>query len=394
MKKKITVIGNGFASLFFIQYLLALPTYPFFAFFFRKLFSRYEVTLIGTGKFIYFPAIPDFIIGTKNTKGITTDIRPYLRRRNIRFIEDEVIDIQEGGRKVITRGGEYENDALFVGIGPAFEKDAIPGMAEHSYSPCDGPERMDEFMSRLNAMDEGIIYCGFTINRRDKFVSGRAGQMYECACLLDLALKERGVRDKFEIHFFSPALDPDDKGPITQRMEERGVILEYGFAPAEFTAEGMKNAEGEFHKADLVLFSPGIIAPPLAENSCLPVTPGGLIEVDEFGQVAGLENVFSSGDCAAHANPPPWIPHQAHMAQMRSEAAAKNLRAVLRGEAPTHTYRFELSCILNMGNDAMWMHRASDDKPPFRGIFPKRSPFLMRVKNSFEGIYQLYLKYL
>jgi hypothetical protein len=30
------------------------------------------------------------------------------------------------------------------------------------------------------------------------------------------------------------------------------------------------------------------------------------------------------------------------------------LRAVLRGREPSHTYRFELSCILNMENDAMW----------------------------------------
>ena len=68
MKKKITLIGNGFASLFFIQYFLALPLFPFFAGFFRRLYSRYDVTLIGNGNFTYFPAIPEFITGKKTSE--------------------------------------------------------------------------------------------------------------------------------------------------------------------------------------------------------------------------------------------------------------------------------------------------------------------------------------
>jgi sulfide:quinone oxidoreductase len=76
MKKKIVIIGNGFASLFFILYFLTVP------FFLRRLYSRYDITVICNGRFIYFPALPDFITGRKTTKKITADIRPYLRRRN------------------------------------------------------------------------------------------------------------------------------------------------------------------------------------------------------------------------------------------------------------------------------------------------------------------------
>lgn len=51
MKKKIIIIGNGFASLFFVRYFLALPFFPFFTGFFRRLYSRYDITLIGNGNF-------------------------------------------------------------------------------------------------------------------------------------------------------------------------------------------------------------------------------------------------------------------------------------------------------------------------------------------------------
>lgn len=394
MKKKIVIVGNGFASLFFIGSFLALSYFPFFVFFLRRIYSRYDITLIGNGRFVYYPAIPDFIVGKKTKEGITVDIRPYLWRRNIRFVDDMVVDIQDGGRTVITRQGSYPCDALFIGTGPGFMLDDIPGTGVHTFSPCGGPDDMDAFMRKLDSLQEGVIYVGFKLNKRDGFVAGRGGQMYECACLLDYALKERGVRDKFEIHLFSSNIPPGETGGITDRLQERGIITDYGYEPAEFVEGGLLDADGTFRRADLVLFTPGITAPEWTRQSCLPISVGGHIDVDSFGRVKGLENVFAAGDCSNHENPPPWIPHQAHMAQLRSEAAGKNLREVLQGKQPTHTYRFELSCILNMENDAMWMHNADDNKPPLRGIFPRRSKKLIRVKNTFEWLYLFMLRYL
>ncbi|HED17470.1 MAG TPA: NAD(P)/FAD-dependent oxidoreductase, partial [Gammaproteobacteria bacterium] len=257
MRKNLTIVGNGFASLFLIQYLLLLPVYPFFAFFFRRIASRYDITLIGNGIFTYFPSIPEFITGKKNRKNVLVDIRPFLKRRNIQFIDDVVVDIQDGGRKVITQNGSYDNDALFLGIGPAFLEDDIPGTKEHTYSPCHGPDNMDQFVSKLEALSSGVIYIGYKINKQDGFVAGRAGQIYECACLLDFALKEKGIRDKFEIHFFSSNVEPGETGAITDRLQERGIILDYGYEPAEFIEGGLKDEDGTIRKADLVLYSPG-----------------------------------------------------------------------------------------------------------------------------------------
>jgi len=394
VKKKIIVVGNGFASLFYIQYFLALPVFPFFTSFFRKLYSRYDITLIGNGEFIYFPAIPEFITGKKNKEGVTIDIRPFLKRRNIHFIEARVIDIRDDGRTVITEEGTYNNDVLFLGIGPGFMNHDIPGTRDHTCSPCAGPDEMEKFISKLETLKSGIVYLGYKINKKDGFVAGRAGQMYECACLLDYALKERGIRDNFELHFFSPDIEPGETGMITDRLQERGIILDYGYEPVEFVDGGMINEDGSLRKADLVLFSPGITGSELVQQSCLPVSAGGHIDVNKYGRARGLENVFAAGDCANHENPPPWVPHQAHMAQYRAEAVAKNMRAVLRGGKPTETYRYELSCILNMENDALWMHVSSDNKPPFWNIFPRHSKKLIHVKNSFEYLYLFYLRYL
>ncbi len=393
-KKKIIIVGNGFASLFFIQYFLCSPLFPFFTGSLRKLISKYDITLIGNGKFIYFPAIPEMIIRKKSRESVTIDIRPFLKRRNIRFIDDVVTDIQEGGRTVITRKGQYSNDALFLGIGPAFLEEDIPGTHEYTYSPCAGPDEMEAFVQKFETLDSGVIYLGFKINKKDGFVAGRAGQMYESATLLDFALKKKGIREKFDIHFFSSNTSPGDTGLITDSLKARNIILDYGYEPAEFVAGGMKDADGTFRKADLVLFSPGIVAPELARKSCLPVSPGGHIDVDKYGQVKGLNNVFAAGDCANHENPPEWVPHQAHMAQFRAQAAAKNLRALFSGKPASHTYRHELSCILNMENDAIWLSASADNKRTVFDLFPRHSRKLVGVKNAFEKLYLFYLRYL
>ncbi|VAW90979.1 Sulfide:quinone oxidoreductase, Type VI [hydrothermal vent metagenome] len=392
--KKITIVGNGFASLFLIQYFLFMPIFPFFAFFTRRIYSKYDITLIGNGIFTYFPSIPEFITGKKNKRNVLIDIKPFLRRRNIRFVDSMVTEIQDGGRTVITKDGRYENDALFLGIGPSFLEDDIPGTKEYTFSPCLGPDNMDQYMSKLNALSSGVLYIGYKINKQDGFVAGRAGQIYECACLLDYMLKEKGIRDKFEIHFFSSNIEKGEKGAITDRLSERGIILDYGYEPTEFVAGGLKDADGTIKKADLVLYSPGITGAKWLQQSCIPVSTGGHVAANKFGQVTGLTNVYSAGDCACHENPPPWVPHQAHMAQLRAQTVAKNLKASLQNNQANETYRYELSCILNMENDAMWMHMSSDNKPPFWNIFPRRSKKLVTVKNTFEKLYLFYLKYM
>lgn len=394
MKPTVIVAGNGFASLFFLTYFLDSPVFPFFAGFSRRLYARYDITLIGTGTFVYIPAIPEFLTGKRHTRGITVDIRPFLRRRNIRFIEAHVTGIEDGGRTVVTDRGRYRNDALFIGTGPSFRKDDIPGTAEHTYSPCYGPADMERFMEKLASLDAGTIYIGFKINKTDGFVAGRTGPMYECACLLDYALRQRGVRDRFEIHFFSPNRSPGEKGVLTDRLRERDIILDDGYGPAAFVEGGLIDPDGAFRKADLVLYSPEMTGPAFAHGSCLPLSAGGHIDVDRYGQVKGLSNVFAAGDCAAHENPPPWVPHQAHMAQLRAKAAARNMRAVLAGRPAAARYRHELSCILNMENDALWMHVAEDGRPPFWNLFPRRSKSLIRVKMSLERIMLFYLRHL
>ncbi|MHB1939064.1 MAG: hypothetical protein ACYCOR_21215, partial [Acidobacteriaceae bacterium] len=173
-RQDIVIVGNGFASLFFIMYFLGSPVFPPFSRFIRRI-RRRTITLIGDGRFVYVPSIPEFLVGKRTIADVTVDLAPFLRRRDIRLVEDRMTGLADQGRTVITSRATYANDAVFIGTGPSFLKDEIPGTQEHTYSPCYGPEDMERFVRRVEDLNEGVIYIGFAINRRDGFVAGRTG---------------------------------------------------------------------------------------------------------------------------------------------------------------------------------------------------------------------------
>ena len=41
------------------------------------------------------------------------------------------------------------SNALFLGIGPAFMREDIPGTGEHTFSPSNGPDNIQAFMQKL-----------------------------------------------------------------------------------------------------------------------------------------------------------------------------------------------------------------------------------------------------
>lgn len=57
-----------------ITFSLSVLILPFFATFFSKIYSRYEITLIGNGTFIYFPAIPEFLTNGSNENSVSVDL--------------------------------------------------------------------------------------------------------------------------------------------------------------------------------------------------------------------------------------------------------------------------------------------------------------------------------
>ncbi len=104
MKKKIVVIGGGFGGFYFAKKVKS---------------SDFEITLIDRrNHHLFQPLLYQVATGGLSPGDIAYPIRSALSsKKNIRFVQDEVIDFCAADKSVITKNGKYNYDMLIVAAG-------------------------------------------------------------------------------------------------------------------------------------------------------------------------------------------------------------------------------------------------------------------------------------
>ncbi len=339
MTHNITIIGAGFAALTAIKEI-------------RKRDANCNITLIAPkAEFIYLPSLIWIPSGKRTGDDLRIDLKPFFNKHNVTFFQGIVTAIQDGGRTVVTDNGNISNDALLIASGGRFIK-KLPGI-EHAITICEGIEAAEKMRDNIKAMDGGTITLGFGGNPKEPSAM-RGGPMFELLFGLDTQLRQEGRRDKFNITFFSPAEKPGArlgssavKG-ILKELKKRNINTHLGHKMKGFEESKVITEGGEID-TDLIIFMPGMTGPSFATNTEMPLSPGGLIQSDMHCQVGGFKHVFVAGDAGSFPGPD-WKPKQAHMADLQAVAAANNLLDSLDGKAATHTFKYELACIIDSNN--------------------------------------------
>ncbi len=371
MNSNITIIGAGFAALTAIKEI-------------RKQNSTAQITLIAPkAEFIYLPSLIWIPSGQRTGDDIRVDLTAFFNKHNVTYFAGTVTAIKEAGRVVVTDNGDVSNDALLIASGGRFIK-KLPGI-ENAITICEGIEAAEKIRDKINSMDSGTIALGFGGNPKEPSAM-RGGPMFELLFGLDTQLRQEGRRDKFKIVFFSPAKKPGArlgegavKGILNQ-IKKRNIEAHLGHKMKGFTEDKVITEGGEIN-TDLIIFMPGMTGPSFAANTEMPLSPGGLIQSNMQCQVEGFEHVYVAGDAGSFPGPD-WKPKQAHMADLQAVAAAKNLLDGLHGKQATHTFKYELACIIDLNNKGILAFR--NDKrtlviPPCR--------LLHYTKKVFEWIY-------
>lgn len=345
-KRRITVIGTGFAALTAVRQL-------------RKRSADAQITVIGPrAEFVYLPSLIWIPSRLRSPEQLSVPLESFFRRMRVDFVQAQVTGLSDGGRTVITDKGEVTNDALLIASGGRFIK-KLPGI-EHVITPCEGIPAAVAIRDRLEQMDGGTIAIGFGGNPKEPSAM-RGGPMFEFLFGIDSLLRRQGRRDKFRLIFFNPAPEPGRRlGPkavkgLLGTMADRGIETHLGhkmkcFEPNKVVTEG-----GEF-EADLILFMPGMTGNAWFDNTDLPRSEGGMLRADRFCRVEGTERVYVAGDSGSFPGPD-WMPKQAHMADLQARAAAHNLLQELDGKAPDATFKVELLCIVDSNDKGMLIAR-------------------------------------
>ena len=358
--KSITIVGSGFAALTAVRKLRAAA-------------PDMEITLVAPRpEFAFLPGTIWIPSGLRRAEDLLIPLDNFFRRMRVNFHQASVTGMKDGGRTLLTDNGEVGNDGLIICSGGRFIK-KLPGI-EHAITPCEGVPAAMKIRDRLQAMQGGTIAVGFSGNPKEPSAM-RGGPMFEFLFGIDRQLRQEGRRDRFKLIFFTPAPEPGKRlGPkavkgLLAEMAKRGIQTHLGHKPKLFTGHKVITEGGEF-EADLILFMPGMTGNQWFDNSELPRSEGGLIRADQHCRVAGMERVYVAGDSGSFPGPE-WMPKQAHMADLQAEAAAANLLAELKGDAPQRTFKTELVCIIDSQTGGMLVART----PKFNLVMPEMRLF-------------------
>lgn len=368
---RVTIIGAGFAALTAVRTL-------------RKQRRDLQITLVSPKpEFVYLPSTIWIPSGIRKPEQIVVPLDNFFRRMNVEYISARATGLERQGRLLQTDQGDIENDGLIIASGGRFIK-KLAGI-EHAITPCEGVTAVTKIRDRLQQMEGGNIAIGFSGNPKEP-TAMRGGPMFEFLFGIDQQLRQEKRRDKFKLTFFSPAAKPGNRlgekavSGLLKEMQKRDITRHLGHKIQSFSDSQVITEGGEFD-ADLILFMPGMTGDSWFDNTELPRSPGGLLQANQYCQVAEFENCYVAGDAGSFPGPD-WMPKQAHMADLQATAAAKNLLLELRGKTPKNTYKVELMCIVDSSNSGMLVART----PKHNIVLPSSRVFHW-AKRFFEKRY-------
>ncbi len=347
--KKITIIGAGFAGLTAVKQL-------------RKLDKNCEITLISPrAELQYLPSLIWVPSGLRKREDIIVPLDNFFKRMKVNFHQARVTGLSNDGRVVETDNGEVSNDGLIIASGGRFIK-KLPGI-EHAITPCEGIDAVEKIRDRLDTMSGGTIAFGFAGNPKEPSAM-RGGPMFEFLFGTDTLLRKRGIREKFNLVFFTPAAKPGNRlGPkavdkLLDEMQKREIQTHLGHKMKAFESNKIITEGGEF-ETDLIIFMPGMTGNQWFDNSKLPRSEGGLVKANQHCKVESMNAVYVAGDSGSFPGPE-WMPKQAHMADLQAKTAAKNLLAELKEQTADAIFKIELICIVDSNDKGMMISRTEN----------------------------------
>ena len=347
--KKITIIGAGFAGLTAVKQL-------------RKLDKNCEITLISPrAELQYLPSLIWVPSGLRKREDIIVPLDNFFKRMNVNFHQARVTGLSNDGRVVETDNGEVSNDGLIIASGGRFIK-KLPGI-EHAITPCEGIDAVEKIRDRLDTMSGGTIAFGFAGNPKEPSAM-RGGPMFEFLFGTDTLLRKRGIREKFNLVFFTPAAKPGNRlGPkavdkLLDEMQKREIQTHLGHKMKAFESNKIITEGGEF-ETNLIIFMPGMTGNQWFDNSKLPRSEGGLVKANQHCKVESMNAVYVAGDSGSFPGPE-WMPKQAHMADLQAKTAAKNLLAELKEQTADAIFKIELICIVDSNDKGMMISRTEN----------------------------------
>ena len=314
------------------------------------------------GAHVYQPGFMYIAMGGERAEHLRRPERSLLDRRvKLTIARADRIDAQR--REVVLESGEREPyDWLVIATGSRIVPEEIPHFAEeaHHFYGVDAAQRLRE---RLDAFDGGRIVVGI------------AGMPYKCppaplevTFLIEAELRERGLRERSEIHYCSPigrAFTIESVSEMaTPILASKGIELHTFFNVESIDPERrvVESLEGEELAYDLLILVPPHRGASVVIDSGLAPAAGWLPTDPHTLEVTGQERIFAIGDATdlplskagstAHFEAPVVVERIVAGVERREPDAVKG------------SYTGKVMCFFEVGDGKGTMLQFDYDHPP------------------------------
>ena len=323
-----------------------------------------EVVVVdATGRHVYQPGFMYIAMGGERAERLERSERSLLDRR-VTLIVGDVERVDPDSRRVTLRDGhEMGYDSLVIATGSRIVPESIEHFsteAHHFYTA----EAAARLRAALDAFEGGRIVIGI------------AGMPYKCppaplevAFLIESELRERGLRDRAELHFCSPigrAFTIESVSDMaTPILERKGIELHtfFNVETIDPTRKVVESLEGEELAYDLLILVPPHRGQQFLVDSGLAPAPGGWLPTDRHTlQVGGRTDVFALGDATDLP-----LSKAGSTAHFEAPVVAERIAAAVEGRPPAgkHAdYEGKVMCFFEIGDGKGTLLQFDYDHPP------------------------------
>ena len=272
-----------------------------------------------------------------------------LIKKEINFLKEEVLQIDLQNKNIRTTTKTLSYDFLIIAMGAVLAPEKIPGLSENGMNLYDH-NQLTEIHNNLKKIKSGNIAISIM------------GMPYKCppapfeaSLLIDSMLREEGVRDSIQIHFYSPspitlpAAGPEISQQILNLINSENIVFHDSckIKLVEKNKLIFQNGEANF---DLLLAIPPHVAPKVIYDSGL-AKEGGFIPINRDCKTP-FENVYAVGDVTTlTVNDTMAVPKAGVFAEGEAITVAQNIISKIQFKKESSLFDGKGGCFIESGRD-------------------------------------------
>ncbi|MGV3657860.1 MAG: NAD(P)/FAD-dependent oxidoreductase [Chitinophagaceae bacterium] len=337
-KKKIVVVGGGFAGINFIK---------------RMDDSRhYEITLVDQNNYHFFPPLL-YQVATAfiEPSNITYPFRRMFQgKKNLRFHLGTLVKVNAENNTIETDTGMLEYDYLVLAVGTVTNYFGMENVKRGSLP-------MKTIDDALNMRNHILLNMEKAVRSQDPteresllniVIAGGGPTGVEVAGMLAEMGRNIVTKEYPEFRSKRPRIYLVDAGPVLlgpmsekaqaealKELQKLGVRIKLNTPVKDYQDGNVVLANGEVLPTQTLIWASGVTGQEVPGLPAEVIARGRRIMVDEYNAVKGFPNVFALGDICMQTTDaafPNGHPQLAQVAIQQGQLLAKNLERLHRGE--------------------------------------------------------------